>query len=181
MPSGEQAEIATSIVGEHNVTNLLLCIAVACHEGIPLRDIARRIRGLRPAESRLVSETTASGITIINDAYSANPQGIVSALKVLRLHEGGKRLLITPGMVELGDMQAGENYKLGLLAAESATDIVLIGADQTKPILDAIQSTAFDQSRVQVLDALDVAVRWYQQNLAAGDTVLFLNDLPDTY
>ena len=81
--SGERASIVTGIMGEHNVTNLLLCIAVAFHEGIALRDIALRIRSLQPAESRLVSETTASGITIINDAYSANPQGVVSALKVL--------------------------------------------------------------------------------------------------
>ncbi len=179
--SGNQALITTGIVGEHNVTNLLLCIAVASHEGIPLRDIALRIRGLQPAESRLAAETSAAGITIINDAYSANPQGIVSALKVLRLYDTGKRLLITPGMVELGELQDRENRKLGLLAAESATDIILIGAGQTASISQAIRSTDFDQSRLQVLDKLDEAVRWYQQNLGAGDTVLFLNDLPDTY
>ncbi len=179
--SGNQAQITTGIVGEHNVTNLLLCIAVASHEGIPLRDIALRIRGLQPAESRLAAETSAAGITIINDAYSANPQGIVSALKVLRLYDTGKRLLITPGMVELGELQDRENRKLGLLAAESATDIILIGAGQTASISQAIRSTDFDQSRLQVLDKLDEAVRWYQQNLGAGDTVLFLNDLPDTY
>ena len=181
VPSGEQAQISTEVVGEHNVTNLLLCIAVAYHEGIPLRDIAGRIRGLHPAESRLVTETTAAGITIINDAYSANPAGVVSALKVLRLHDSGKRLLITPGMVELGALQDSENHKLGLLAAECATDIILIGACQTAAIYAAIESTDFDQSRLQVLDALDDAVDWYQQNLRAGDTVLFLNDLPDTY
>ena len=181
VPSGEQARITTGIVGEHNVTNLLLCIAVAYHEGIPLRDIALRVRSLQPAESRLVTETTAAGITIINDAYSANPEGVVSALQVLRLHESGKRLLITPGMVELGELQESENRKLGLLAAASATDIILIGANQTAPIRDAILSTDFDPSRLQVLDTLSAAVNWYQQNLQAGDTVLFLNDLPDTY
>ncbi|MYD08454.1 MAG: UDP-N-acetylmuramoyl-tripeptide--D-alanyl-D-alanine ligase [Chloroflexi bacterium] len=179
--SGEQALIETAVVGEHNVTNLLLCIAVAFHEGITLREIAGRIRGLRPAESRLAAETTASGITIINDAYSANPAGVVSALKVLRLHVTGKRLLITPGMVELGALQDSENHKLGLLAAESATDIILIGRGQTASILAAIQSTNFDQSRLHTLESLDDAVNWYRQNLRAGDTVLFLNDLPDTY
>ena len=179
--SGEQALITSGISGEHNITNLLLCIAVAFHEGIPLRDIALRIRSLQPAESRLVTKTSAAGITIINDAYSANPKGIVSALKVLRMHDTGKRLLITPGMVELGELQAGENHKLGLLAAECATDVILIGAEQTAPIFAAIQSTDFDRSRLLVLDALDDAVSWYQQNLRAGDTVLFLNDLPDTY
>ena len=181
VPSGEQARITTGIVGEHNVTNLLLCIAVACHEGIPLRDIAVRIRGLQPAESRLVTETSSAGVTIINDAYSANPQGVASALKVLRMHDSGKRLLITPGMVELGELQEGENHKLGMLAAQSATDIILIGRNQTQSIYEGLRSSDFDQSRVQVLDTLDEAVSWYQQNLRAGDTVLFLNDLPDTY
>ncbi len=179
--SGERASIVTGVMGEHNVTNLLLCIAVAFHEGIALRDIALRIRSLQPAESRLVSETTASGITIINDAYSANPQGVVSALKVLGMHDKGVRLLITPGMIELGSLQDEENRKLGLLAAEQATDIILVGADQTKAILDAIYSTAFDRSRVQVVATLQESVAWYQQHLRAGDTVLFLNDLPDTY
>ena len=179
--SGERAQITTRVIGEHNVTNLLLCIAVAFHEGIALRDIAMRIRSLQPAESRLVLQTTAAGITIINDAYSANPKGIVSALKVLGMHEMGARLLITPGMIELGDLQDVENRKLGLLAAQHATDIILIGKTQTQPIAEAIQSTPFDRSRLRVVETLQESVEWYQRNLKAGDTVLFLNDLPDTY
>ncbi|MCY3781123.1 MAG: UDP-N-acetylmuramoyl-tripeptide--D-alanyl-D-alanine ligase [Chloroflexi bacterium] len=179
--TGEIKRITADIVGEHNVTNLLLCIALARHEGIPLSDIALRIRSLRPAESRLVPETTAAGITIINDAYSANPAGVVSALTLLGMYETGRRLLITPGMIELGELHESENGKLGLLAAEYATDIILIGQSQTAPILRAIQSTSFDQARLQVVDTLQEAVSWYQRNLQAGDAVLFLNDLPDTY
>ncbi len=179
--SGQEALLRTSLLGEHNVTNLLLCIAVACHEGIPLSDIARRIHTLKPAESRLVRQTSAAGITILNDAYSANPKGAASALKVLGLHTGEKRLLITPGMIELGIMQDAENRKLGKLAAQFATDIVLIGSEQTQPILEAIQETHFDMARVQVFETLAESVHWYQRHLVADDAVLFLNDLPDTY
>ena len=179
--SGEQARLRTSLVGEHNVTNLLLCIAVAHREGIPLRDIALRIRTLKPAESRLVRQTTAAGITIINDAYSANPKSVKSALKVLGMYNSGKRLLITPGMIELGALQDEENRKLGKLAAQFATDIILIGSEQTKPIFEAIQETNFDMARVQVFETLAESVDWYQQRLNADDAVLFLNDLPDTY
>ncbi|MCY4539941.1 MAG: UDP-N-acetylmuramoyl-tripeptide--D-alanyl-D-alanine ligase [Chloroflexi bacterium] len=179
--SGEQAQLSTPVIGEHNITNLLLCVAVAFHEGIPLRDIAIRIGALKPAESRLVRQTTASGITIINDAYSANPKGIVSALKVLGMHKDGKRLLITPGMIELGDLQDRENRKLGVLATEYATDIILIGREQTRPILEGIHSTEYDTGRVHVYETLAESVAWYRQNLRANDTVLFLNDLPDTY
>ncbi len=179
--SGREAVLRTSLLGEHNVTNLLLCIAVAWHEGIPLSDIARRIHTLKPAESRLVRQTSAAGITILNDAYSANPKGAASALKVLGMHTDGKRLVITPGMIELGIMQDAENRKLGKLAAQFATDIVLIGSEQTQPILEAIQETHFDMARVQVFETLAESVHWYQQHLMADDAVLFLNDLPDTY
>jgi len=179
--SGEGAQIMTGILGQHNVTNLLLCIAAAHHEGVALRDIALRIRTLKPAESRLVQERTAAGIIIINDAYSANPAGVVSALKVLGMHETGARLLITPGMIELGDRQDEENHKLGLLAAEYATDIILVGKAQTQPIAWAIQSTSFDLTRLRVVETLSESIDWYQENLKAGDAVLFLNDLPDTY
>ena len=181
LPSGERANIETAVVGEHNVTNLLLCIAVAYHEGIPLREIAMRIRRLQPAESRLVRKTTTAGITIINDAYSANPIGVVSALKVLGMHQTGARLLITPGMIELGALHEAENHKLGLLAAQQATDIILVGKTQTAPIVEAIKSTSFDLSRLHVVDTLKESVDWYQRNLGPGDAVLFLNDLPDTY
>lgn len=179
--SGEEAQIHTQLHGDHNVTNLLLCIAIARHEGISLRDIAGRIRSLQPAESRLVRETTAAGIAIINDAYSANPMGVVSALKLLGMHQDGARLLITPGMVELGPLQEAENHKLGRLATEYATDIILVGESQTAPILRGIETTAFDRARVHVVDTLEQSVAWYEQHLGAGDTVLFLNDLPDTY
>lgn len=179
--SGDKEDITTPIVGEHNVTNLLLATVVAHHEGIPLRDIAFRIRTLQPAESRLVAQTSTEGITIINDAYSANPKGVISALKVLGMYTSGKRLLITPGMVELGDLQDSENNKLGEIATQYASDIILIGSTQTKPIYEGIQSTDFNMEHVQVYETLTEAVDWYQQNLTAGDTVLFLNDLPDTY
>ena len=179
--TNEQEQITTAVVGEHNVTNLLLATATAYHEGIPLHDIAFRIRTLQPAESRLVTQTTAEGITIINDAYSANPKGVISALKVLGMYQGGKRLLITPGMVELGDLHDIENRKLGELASQYASDIILVGKEQTKPIFEGIQSSTFDMDKVQVKETLTEAVNWYQANLTSGDTVLFLNDLPDTY
>lgn len=179
--TGDNEFFSTSLVGEHNVLNILLAAAVAVHEGMLLQDIAQRVRLLQPAESRLVRQVTEAGITIINDAYSANPVGMVSALQVLGLHSGGRRLLITPGMVELGDLHEPENRRLGELAAQYATDIILIGAKQTAPIQSGLQAANFPPKRLHVMETLSEAVAWYRQNLTAGDTVLFLNDLPDTY
>ncbi|MEO1164053.1 MAG: UDP-N-acetylmuramoyl-tripeptide--D-alanyl-D-alanine ligase [Chloroflexota bacterium] len=181
LETAQSEQIITPVVGEHNVTNLLLTIAVAVHEGMLLRDIALRAKMLQPAESRLVRQTTDAGITIINDAYSANPVGVLSSLKVLGMHQTGKRLLITPGMVELGDLHETENRKLGVAATDFATDIILVGEKQTEPIKEGVLSTDFPTERLHIVDTLSDATTWYQQNLQAGDTVLFLNDLPDTY
>jgi UDP-N-acetylmuramoyl-tripeptide--D-alanyl-D-alanine ligase len=179
--TGEHELFETLLLGQHNVTNILLATAVAVHEGMKLKEIAYRVRGLKPAESRLVRQTTPQGITIINDAYSANPAGVISALKVLSLHQSGRRLLITPGMVELGALHEPENHKLGESAAQHATDVILVGAKQTQPVKDGLLAAGFPADRLQVVDTLAESVQWYQQHLKAGDTVLFLNDLPDTY
>lgn len=179
--TGERERFITPLLGQHNVTNVLLATAVAVHEGMPLRDVARRVRGLQPAESRLVRQTSPAGITIINDAYSANPVGAAHALRALSLHQTGRRLLVTPGMVELGPMMESENRKLGEVAAQHATDVILVGGQQTDPVKAGLLAAGFPPERLRVVDTLAEAVTWYQNELRAGDTVLFLNDLPDTY
>ncbi len=179
--TGESEMFTAPLLGVHNVTNILLATAAAVHERMTLREIARRVRELKPAESRLVAQTSPEGITIINDAYSANPAGIVSALSVLGMYQGGRRLLITPGMVELGDLMEHENTRLGEIAAQHATDVILVGSKRTEPILNGLRTAQFPMDHIHVVETLSEAIGWYQRNLSAGDTVLFLNDLPDTY
>jgi len=84
-------------------------------------------------------------------------------------------------MVELGSLMEQENRKLGEIAAQHATDVILVGAQQTEPIKAGLLSAGFPADRLRVVETLAEAVNWYQSNLKAGDTVLFLNDLPDTY
>jgi UDP-N-acetylmuramoyl-tripeptide--D-alanyl-D-alanine ligase len=180
--TGASEVFTTPLLGEHSITNILLATAVAVHEGMNLREIARRVRDLQPAESRLVRQTTPQGITIINDAYSANPVGIVSALRVLGMHTSGRRLVITPGMIELGDLMERENRRLGEIAAQHATDVILVGkAPQIAPIKNGLIAANFPAEKIIAVETLAESVGWYQSHLTNGDTVLFLNDLPDTY
>lgn len=179
--SGDTEQFETALVGQHNVTNILIAAAVAVHEGMTLAEIARRVRTLQPAEARLVRNVLPNGMTVINDAYSANPVGVLSALRVLGMHDTGRRLLITPGMVELGPLHDAENHKLGEAAARHATDVILVGEAQTRPIKAGLLAAGFPPDKLMVMDTVTEAIAWYQAHLGAGDTVLFLNDLPDIY
>ena len=178
---GECERLETGLLGEHNVTNLLLASAVALEFGVTLREIAWRARQIQPFESRLQRQQTAAGITILNDGYSANPLGARSALQTLGLHESGRRLLVTPGMVELGAGEAAANQRLGELAARYATDVILVDERRAPPIASGLRAAGFPEERLRVVSRFDEAVAWYQRELRAGDTVLFLNDLPDAH
>ena len=155
-----------------------------CHRrprGLTLADVAGRVRTLQPAEARLVRNVLPNGMTLINDAYSANPVGVLSSLRVLGMHNSGRRLLVTPGMVELGHLHEEENHKLGQAAAQHATDVILVGPEQTQPVKEGLLEAGFPPAQLQVMETVTEAIEWYQQHLGAGDTVLLLNDLPDTY
>jgi UDP-N-acetylmuramoyl-tripeptide--D-alanyl-D-alanine ligase len=177
----EKEHFNTRLVGQHNVTNILLATAVARHLGMSLAEIAIRVASLEPAEHRLQVKTLPGGITVIDDAYSANPVGARNVLDVLAMFENGRRVLITPGIVELGSLQAQENYNLGNYAAKICTDIVLVGLEQTLPIQQGIREVGFPEDHLHVFDTREEAIAWFNAELKSGDTVLFLNDLPDTY
>ncbi|GAB4575462.1 MAG: UDP-N-acetylmuramoyl-tripeptide--D-alanyl-D-alanine ligase [Anaerolineae bacterium] len=179
--TGETRHFHAPVYGLHNVTNILLATAVARQLGLSLGEIAVRVAGLEPFEHRLQRRIQPGGLVVLDDAYSANPVGARSALHVLGLHRDGRRILITPGMVELGALHDEENRQLGMLATEYATDIVLVGRAQTQPIYEGVKSTAFDPAHLHVFDTHAEAVAWLREQARAGDTVLFLNDLPDTY
>jgi UDP-N-acetylmuramoyl-tripeptide--D-alanyl-D-alanine ligase len=179
--TSEQQHFSTRLLGQHNVTNILLATAVARHLDMTLTEIAVRVASLEPAEHRLQRKTLPGGITVIDDAYSANPVGAQNVLEALALYQNGRRMLITPGIVELGPLQDQENYKLGLHAAQVCTDIVLVGIEQTRSIRKGIREAGFSEDHLCVFDTREEAIAWFNRELKEGDTVLFLNDLPDTY
>jgi UDP-N-acetylmuramoyl-tripeptide--D-alanyl-D-alanine ligase len=179
--ANEQQHFTTRLLGQHNVTNILLATAVARRLNMSLTEVAVRVASLEPPEHRLQRKVLPGGITVIDDAYSANPVGAQNVLEVLALHRNGRRVLITPGIVELGPHQDQENYRLGRRAAQVCTDIVLVGIEQTRPIQKGVREAGFDDDHLWVFDTRDEAIAWFSRELKEGDTVLFLNDLPETY
>ncbi|MCE7946379.1 MAG: hypothetical protein DYG88_03020 [Chloroflexi bacterium CFX4] len=175
-------EMFTPLYGETNVTNVLMAVAVAVHLGMALEEIAPRLATLQPADHRLVRRQMADGTVIIDDAYSANPVGTKAALDVLALHkESARRIVISSGMFELGEQAEVANRALGAHMAATATDIILIGAQQAAAVKEGALAAGFPAERLQVVANLEEAIASYRSLLQAGDTLLMLTDLPDTY
>lgn len=178
---GETTRFVTQLLGQHNVFNILAAVVVGMESGFTLQEIADAVASLEPVEHRLQRIEGAGGVIVIDDAYNANPAGVRTALEVLRSFPGGRKILITPGMVELGDAEEREHRQMGLLAADVCDYVILVGPTQTRSIADGLRAKNYPEDRLAVVQDLDEATRYLQTIVHSGDVVLFENDLPDTY
>ena len=177
----ETATFKVSLIGRHNVLNLIGAIAICCELGIDLQKLPPYARKIQPVTHRL--QLTRRGNTaIIDDAYNANPSGVKAAMDVLSLFDGF-RIVITPGMVELGSVEYEENYKFGKLMAQVCDFVVLVGEKQTQPIYKGLTDSGFDTQKIFVAANLNEgAEKAFSLQVAPQEKiVLFENDLPDNY
>ncbi len=178
--TGAEHPFRSQLLGQHNVLNILLGVAVGRHYGLRLRQIAHAVTRIEPIEHRLQLRRQGT-YTIIDDAFNANPVGARHALDVLGAFTGGQRVVVTPGMVELGDRQEEENRLFGEYMTGKVDIAILIGAEQTRPIQEGLRRNAFPEESILVYPSFADAHAYLDAHLKAGDTVLFENDLPDTY
>lgn len=171
----------TKLLGRHNVSNILAATAVALEYGMTLEEIGRAVKMLEPPAHRLQLIQSAWGVLVIDDAYNANPIGAQTALEVLGLFKNGLKVLVTPGMVELGEEEVEQNRRLGLKAAEVCDFVIPVGPRRTLPIQEGLKQACFPEERVIVVKSLVEATERLKTILKPGDVVLFENDLPDTY
>ena len=178
--NGERVVCETKLLGKHNISNIIGCAAVAHKLGLSASQIRLGIRKIQPVEHRLQMLPTANGITVIDDAFNANPSGVRAAMEVLKGFSG-RKVVVTPGMVELGDSEDAENRAFGRVMATVANVVMLIGPKHTRPIYEGLLEGGFAEENIQVYRSLDDAAKvlWTQVN--PGDVVIFENDLPDNY
>jgi UDP-N-acetylmuramoyl-tripeptide--D-alanyl-D-alanine ligase len=160
-------------------------VAVALELGVTPQQIAGRLGGLPTAPHRLESATGAGGFTVLDDTYNANPAGATAALATLRRlgTDATRRVVVTPGMVELGPRQAEENGGFAARVAEVATDLVVVGRTNRRALLRGVPppSSSGGAPRIVVVRTRPEATAWVRDHLEHGDVVLYENDLPDHY
>ncbi|MDD7363801.1 MAG: UDP-N-acetylmuramoyl-tripeptide--D-alanyl-D-alanine ligase [Firmicutes bacterium] len=171
----------TKLLGKHNISNLLAAASVGYVLGMDPEAISRGISKVEPVEHRLNIVDGGTGVIVIDDAFNSNPVGARAALDVLSAFKSGKKIIVTPGMVELGAMEEEENYKLGGEIAKVVDYAILVGKKRTEPIQRGLKDAGFDEEKTIVAANLDEATASLGSITAPGDIVLFENDLPDTY
>ena len=178
---GTETEIQTRLLGRHNVSNILAATAVAVECGMTLAEIRVAIANVEPVPHRLQLTASESNVTIIDDSFNSNPVGAKAALEVLTEIQGGKKVLVTPGMVELGEREYEENKRLGEHAADVCDLVILVGPKRTTPILDGLKAVQYPNQQIIVALNLEEVKQHLATQVRAGDVVLFENDLPDSY
>lgn len=179
-PNGESERFQLRLVGEHNVINVVGAIAVAHKMGISLTELKVPVRRIQPVEHRMEMKPNGN-VTIIDDAYNSNPVGSKAAVETLAMFEG-TRILVTPGMVELGDAEEEYNYKFGTYAAKCCDYVILVGIERTKPIYKGCVDGGFEESKLFAYDTLQEALAQAYALPGGGHRYILLeNDLPDNY
>ena len=177
---GTEIELSTRLLGDCNVSNILAAVIVAKSLGLSDDEIIRGVAAIEPVEHRLSMKHTANGVTILDDAFNSNPDGSRMALEVLSHFKEGKRIVVTPGMVELGNRQFELNEKFGEYIARSCDIAIVVGHHNRNAITQGIEKGKFEGKLYEV-DSFDEAQKLVNPMLQPGDTVLYENDLPDSF
>ena len=176
----EKTECTTGLLGELNIRNILLCASAALSLGLSMKQIARGIAKIKPVEHRLQLIRHPGGLNVIDDAFNSNIRGAKQAFQVLKQFPR-KRVIVTPGMVELGGQEAEMNREFGAAMADCCDIAVLVGMKRSEAISAGLKEHGFPEEMIRVVGSLEEATNMIRDITGAGDTVLFENDLPDNY
>ncbi|MGO9333276.1 MAG: Mur ligase family protein [Acidimicrobiales bacterium] len=162
-------------------SNAACAAAVALELGISPDAVVKRLASLPIVPNRLQRYEAKAGYVVLDDTFNANPAGARHALDALRSEApAGRRALVTPGMVELGRTQPGENAAFAESAASVVTDVVVVGRTNRDALVEGCRRVRRPVS-VKLVRTRDEAVAWTREQLGPGDAVLFENDLPDHF
>ena len=176
----EKTECTTRLLGELNIRNILLCASAALSLGLSMKQIARGISKIKPVEHRLQLVRHPGGLNVIDDAFDSNIRGAKQAFQVLKQFPQ-KRIVVTPGMVELGGQETEMNREFGAAMADCCDIAVLVGKKRSEAISAGLKEHGFPQEMIRVVCSLEEATQLIRKITGTGDTVLFENDLPDNY
>ncbi len=178
---GEKSvKCTTTLLGKHSVSNICLASAVAYKIGLTTDEIAQGINRIKSIGHRLEIVPNNKNIVIIDDSYNSNEDGVNSAMEVLSSFNG-RKIVLTPGLVELGKMENVANYEMGKKIASVANFVIVIGTQNAEMLIKGLKDGGLDGESIAFAKNLNKGNDLLNTILKEGDIVLFENDLPDNY
>ncbi|MEI8055495.1 MAG: UDP-N-acetylmuramoyl-tripeptide--D-alanyl-D-alanine ligase [bacterium] len=181
MCDNSKAVFQTKLLGKYNIYNILGAIALASELGVELDEMLYSVKQLAAVPHRLALKRVGADIIFIDDAFNSNPVGSKMALEVLEQISGKRKIIITPGMIELGAKEDEYNERFGKYIAQVCDYVILVGKEQTAALQRGLLAEKYPDSSLFVAVDFAAAKQHLEQILRAGDVVLFENDLPDNY
>ena len=174
-----KTRVKTKLLGKCNIDNIVSASTLAFLLGIKLEDIKSAINFLKPPPHRLeVLKNNYS--TIIDDSYNSNFIGASEAMDVLSKFKGVK-IVVTPGLVEMGEKQSELNFKLGALIADVADYFIIMNDVNKNYLLSGAISHNFPRDKIFFASTRKKQKEILQLISIKGCVILFENDLPDNY
>ncbi len=177
---GQQTEFETRLLGEHNIANILAAITLGREMGLTMEQLQQAVAKVPYVEHRLQLKKM-NGYTFIDDAFNSNPVGSAMALEVLKRMDGGRRFIVTPGMIDLGEQQKTMNKQFGEKMKGCVDEVILVGEQQTRPIAEGLKNSGFEMEHVHVVKTVKEAFELVWKMASPQDTILLENDLPDAF
>ena len=178
---GKSYNLEAPLWGNHQIQNIVLSFTMAINLGLSPEQVIIALKNVPQTKHRLEIKPQHDGSIYIDDAYNSNPTGFASALNTLNLlcPKEGRRILVTPGMAELGKKHDKEHTDIGLKAA-SQVDIALVVKPERIPTFVDALTPALGKNLLHFPN-FKQAGEWLKTNVKSGDIVLLENDLPDLY
>ncbi len=177
---GQSIDCSTKLLGEHNIEDILTAVALAHKLGLSLQEIANGISRLQPIEHRLQLISSSDNITILDDSYNGSIEGSKKALDILKMFEGEK-IVVTPGLVELGVKEKQANIEFGERIAQVADKVIIVNVTHSLDIKQGLLNKNFDEKNIYQIDTLNSISSIIRKMQLKNCTILFYNDLPDNY
>ena len=176
LPDGTTHAVVSPLLGLHHTVNLLAAASVAWVLSVPGNRIAEALR-TQSAASRWRMERTerADGVTVINDAYNANPESMRAALRTLAELGGGRRRTwaVLGEMLELGESSIEEHDLLGRVVVRLNISKLIVVGDNVRPLYNGAVLEGSWGDEVQHVQDAAAAEALLRAELAPGDIVLF--------
>ena len=170
----------TLLLGKHSVSNICLASAIAYKLGLTPSEISQGISRIQSINHRLELVPNNKNIVLIDDSYNSNEDGINAAMEVLDTFKG-RKIVLTPGLVELGKLENVLNLEFGKKLANHADIVIIVGKQNAEMLLSGLLEGGMSKENIYFEKTVSRGNDTLNKILMEGDVVLFENDLPDNY